>query len=196
MNFDTLFDNCFLYAITILNQSQRERYERVPVEISEYDLMQFFQITHQDKIFLKSFRGEHNRLGIALQIGVIRFMGFLPDKWQQQIPVNVAEMICGQLNSNIELLPIYAQRDKTRTEHLQVILKYLKFRRWQPLDEIWLSPWLLNKGMEHDNEPILLSQVCLKLEQEKILRPFIGTLERIVGTWMNSCIRKPIEGSV
>ena len=169
-------------ASLFLNQSQRERYEKVPGEISEDDLMQFFQITQQDKIFLKSFRGEHNRLGIALQIGIVRFMGFLPDKWQQQIPVNVAEKICVQLNSNIELLPLYGHRDATRTEHLQVILKYLKFRRWQPLDEIWLSPWLLNNGMEHDNEPILLSQVCLKLLQEKILRPSIGTLERIVGS--------------
>ena len=169
-------------ASLFLNQSQRERYEKVPGEISEDDLMQFFQITQQDKIFLKSFRGEHNRLGIALQIGIVRFMGFLPDKWQQQIPVNVAEKICVQLNSNIELLSLYGHRDATRTEHLQVILKYLKFRRWQPLDEIWLSPWLLNNGMEHDNEPILLSQVCLKLLQEKILRPSIGTLERIVGS--------------
>ncbi|WP_221392055.1 DUF4158 domain-containing protein [Dyadobacter sp. NIV53] len=67
----------------------------------------------------------------------------------------------------VKLISIYGQRDKTRTEHLGMVLKYLKFRRWQPLDEIWLSPWLLNKGMEHDNEPILLRQVCLKLGQEK-----------------------------
>jgi len=108
-------------------------------------------------------------------------MGFLPDKWQEQIPENVAAMVSGQLKSDIKLISIYGQRDKTRTEHLGMVLKYLKFRRWQPLDEIWLSPWLLNKGMEHDNEPILLRQVCLKLGQEKILRPSIGTLERIVG---------------
>jgi TnpA family transposase len=169
-------------ASLFLNQSQRERYEKVPAEISKYDLMQFFQLTQQDKIFLKSFRGEHNRLGIAFQIGIVRFMGFLPDRWQQQIPADVADMVSGQLSSDIELLSIYGQRDKTRTEHLNVVLKYLKFRRWQPLDEIWLSPWLLNKGMEHDNEPILLRQVCLKLGQEKILRPAIGTLERIVGS--------------
>ncbi|MGX5856058.1 hypothetical protein ACWKW6_20580 [Dyadobacter jiangsuensis] len=31
-------------ASLFLNQSERERYETVPVEISEYDLMQFFQI--------------------------------------------------------------------------------------------------------------------------------------------------------
>ncbi len=169
-------------ASLFLNQSQRERYEKVPAEISEYDLMQFFQITQQDKIFLKSFRGEHNRLGIAFQMCLIRFMGFLPDKWQDQIPVNVAATISGQLNSGIELLALYGHRDATRTEHLGIILKYLKFRRWQPLDEIWLLPWLLNKGMEHDNEPILLQQVCLKLGQEKILRPSIGTLERVVGS--------------
>jgi len=50
------------------------------------------------------------------------------------------------------------------------------------MDEFWLTPWLLNKGMEHENEPILLQQVCLKLGQERILRPSIGTLERIVGS--------------
>ncbi|MEO6686562.1 MAG: DUF4158 domain-containing protein, partial [Dyadobacter sp.] len=169
-------------ASLFLNQSQRERYEKVPTEISEYDLLQFFQITHLDKIFLKSFRGEHNRLAIALQIGIVRFMGFLPDKWQDQIPVNVAETVCGQLNAKFEQLTLYGNRDATRTEHLNLVLRYLKFRRWQPMDEIWLAPWLLNKGMEHDNEPILLRQVCLRLGQEKILRPSIGTLERIVGS--------------
>lgn len=169
-------------ASLFLNQSQRERYERIPMEISDYDLMQFFQITYPDKIFLKSFRGEHNRLAIALQIGIVRFMGFLPDKWQVQIPANVATKICGHLNTDFELLALYGNRDATRTEHLNQVLRYLKFRRWQPMDEIWLAPWLLNKGMEHDNEPILLQQVCLKLGQEKILRPSIGTLERIVGS--------------
>lgn len=169
-------------ASLFLNQSQRERYERVPVEICEYDLRQFFQISHQDKIFLKSFRGEPNRLGVALQIGVVRFMGFLPDKWQEQIPAEVAVMVSRQLHISIELLPQYGQRIKTRTDHLNTILKYLGFRRWQPMDELWLAPWLLNKGMEHDNESVLLQQVCLKLGQEKIFRPSIGTLERMVGS--------------
>jgi hypothetical protein len=98
-----------------LTQSQRERYQRVPVEISEYDLMQFFQVTQQDKNFIKSFRGKPNRLGIAFQICIILFMGFLPGKWQEQIPENVASMICRQIDISIELLSEYGQRDKTRT---------------------------------------------------------------------------------
>lgn len=124
----------FHMASLFLNQSQRERYEKVPAEISEYDLMQFFQITRQDKIFLKSFRGEHN------QLGIVRFMGFLPDKWQEQIPENVAAMVSGQLKSDIKLISMYGQRNKTRTEHLGIVLKYLKFCRWQPMDEFWIAP--------------------------------------------------------
>jgi len=132
VNFDALFDNSFFMASLFLNQSQREWYKKAPAEISEYDLMQFFQITQQDKIFLKSLRREYNLLGVVLQIGSVRFMGFLPDKWQEQIPENVAVMMNGQLNSNIELMALYGTIYNTRTEHLCMVLKYLKFRRWQP----------------------------------------------------------------
>ena len=52
-------------AAQFLTLSQRELYQRIPLEISEYDLLQFFQVTPQDKMFLKSFRGATNQLGIA-----------------------------------------------------------------------------------------------------------------------------------
>ena len=169
-------------AAQFLTLSQRELYQRIPLEISEYDLLQFFQVTPQNKMFLKSFRGATNQLGIAFQIGIVRFMGFLPAKWQEQIPKSMASMISQQLDFPVEILSHYGQREKTRTDHLNMILKYLGFRKWQPMDEIWLNPWLLNKGLEHDNEIVLLQEVCLKLGQEKIFRPSIGTLERIIGS--------------
>jgi len=163
-----------------LTQSQRDRYQRVPLEISEYDLLQFFQVSHQDKNFLKSFNGRSNQIGVALQVCIVRFMGFIPDKWQEQIPETVASIISDQLNISIELLAGYTKREKTILAHINKILKYLGFRRWQPMDEIWLTPWLLKIGLEHDNEHILLQELCLKLGQERILRPSIAILERIV----------------
>jgi TnpA family transposase len=167
-------------ASEFLTQPQRERYQNVPSEITEHDLLQFFQITHQDRIFLKTFRAGVNRFGVAMQLGIVRFMGFLPNKWQEQIPENLALMLSGQLHVQIKRLSNYAQRDMTRADHLNKILKYLGFSRWQPMDELWLAPWLLNRGLEHDNQHILLQDLCLKLGQQKILRPSIGTLERIV----------------
>jgi hypothetical protein len=49
------------------------------------------------------------------------------------------------------------------------------------MDELLIEPWLIEQGMEHDNERWLLETLCEKLYQEKILRPAITTLERMVG---------------
>jgi TnpA family transposase len=44
-----------------------------------------------------------------------------------------------------------------------------------------MEQWLVQRGLERDNERHLLEILCQKLHQEKILRPAIGALERIVG---------------
>jgi TnpA family transposase len=49
------------------------------------------------------------------------------------------------------------------------------------MDEPLYEKWLIHQGMEHDNERYLLNKLCQKLHQDKILRPSIGTLERVIG---------------
>ena len=89
-------------------------------------------------------------------------------------------MVISALNPN---LLEYGNRPATRTEHLQQILKHLDYRRWQPImDEPVIEKWLIERGMEHDNERWLLEKLCQKLHREKILRPAISALERIVAS--------------
>jgi len=76
----------------------------------------------------------------------------------------------------------YGSRQPTRSFHHGQILKFLNFKKWQPLDEPFLEQWLVGQGMEHDNERWLLERFFWKLHEEKILRPAIGTLERIIGS--------------
>ena len=49
------------------------------------------------------------------------------------------------------------------------------------MDEPILEKWLVEQGMEHDNERYLLETMCQKLRQNRVFRPAIGTLEGIVG---------------
>ncbi|MET3129588.1 hypothetical protein ABID42_004714 [Arcicella rosea] len=64
---------------------------------------------------------------------------------------------------------------------MQGILKHLNFRKWQPLmDELIFEKWLVEQGMEHENERYLLAILCEKLHRAKILRPSISTLETLV----------------
>ena len=45
-----------------------------------------------------------------------------------------------------------------------------------------LSYWLLERALEHDKPSLLLQQLCEKLYQEKIVRPGITRLEKMVAT--------------
>jgi TnpA family transposase len=117
-------------------------------------------------------------------MGIVRYLGHLPISWQTGIGTQLLNFITVELKMNptkIVNIADYGKRDKTRTEHLQEILKHLNFRKWQPLiDESIFEQWLIEQGMGHDNEKYLLAILCEKLHQEKILRPSIGTLETLV----------------
>src|ERR1044071_4082098 len=107
-------------------------------------------------------------------------MGYLPDNWQSTVPKNVIEKISGQLQIDKAFFKTYGARAATKTEHLQTVLSYLGYNKWTMSNVVHLESWLLERALEHDKPTLLLDLACEKLISEKILRPSIGTLERIV----------------
>lgn len=168
--------------LDFLSAPERLRYQTVPATLLEADLRQQFHLTEADRQFLASFRGAANRLGVALQLGLLRLMGFLPESWWEQLPPDVLPFVAAQLQEDSPGLSTYGTRQQTRSEHFLAVLKHLGFRKWEPLDLAWLEPWLVERALEHDDERVLLAMTCLRLQQEKIVRPAIGTLERLVGS--------------
>lgn len=170
-------------AATFLTSTERELYETTPL-IEESILRQYFHLSQEDKRFILTFYGTLNRTSIAIQLCLLRYLGYIPQDWQNQISSLTIQFLIEQIsiqNTEAFFLKDYTRWGKTRTDHLQQILKYLNFRKWQPIDEPFIEAWLIQQGMEHDNERWLLASLCLKLHQDKVLRPSIGTLERIVG---------------
>jgi len=165
-----------------LTNAERERYEQVPSTISEEDLNQYFYLSPHDIIFIKGQRGNAQRLGFACQLCLIRFMGFLPDNWQETIPSMALKRLNYQLKTKQADLKNYSERYNTRSNHLQLILKYLGYSKCAILDVAELESWLLERALEHDKPTLLLELACERLIFKKILRPSIGTLERMVVT--------------
>jgi TnpA family transposase len=182
--------------MSILSSREKEIYNSIPDLIEEKVLIRCYHLTDLDLLFVKRFHGNINRAAIAIQIGTIRYLGYLPVLWQKTVPQELLKFISNNLKLEHPILDLesYGQREKTRTTHLQEILAYLKFRKWQPLYDIpTLEEWLIEKGMEHDKERYLLESLCHKLYKEKILRPSISTLESVIGKVQELLIKETYQ---
>ena len=169
--------------LTFLTNQERKLYEQIPM-IDEIEMRQHFYLTQANKIFILAFNGELNRISIAVQLCLLRYLGYVPNNWNSEVDKAIIQFVTQQLynKSQYNSLHDYGKWDKVRSNHLQAILKHLYFRKWQPLiDEPIFEKWLIEQGMEHDNERYLLDVLCQKLRQDKILRPSIATLEALVG---------------
>lgn len=168
-----------------LNNAEREHFEQVPKGMANEVIQQYFFLNQEDKAFINSFKGNLTKTAIAIQIGIVRLIGYLPEKWPAQISSQIIEYVSDLLRIDIILtedMLEYGSRQATRSIHFQQVLKHLNFRRWQPLiDEPHIEKWLVERGMEHDNERFLLERLNEKLYNDKILRPSITALERIIG---------------
>ncbi len=167
--------------VNFLTEAERSRLNQFPGTISETDLIQYFKLTVEDRAQLKPLRQQHNRLGFALQLCTLRYLGFCPDDLQQ-CPPEIVEYLARQLQVRVGELRLYGQRSQTRTEHLQQIQSYLKFRTPTQKDFNHLAHWLVERAMEHDKPSLLLQLAAEQLYRDKIVRPGVTTLERMVST--------------
>ena len=140
----------------IFSDSERERFNSFPLEILFDDVVTFFTLTEQDQNLVRSRRGDHNRIGFALQLGTLRYLGFCPDDLSST-PLNVIDYLSQQLGyvDSVNLLRAYGGREHTRTGHLQEVIDYLDFRKASQADLDNLGVWLQERALEHDKPTYL-----------------------------------------
>lgn len=167
----------------IFSNSERENFNRFPSEVLFDDLITFFTLTEQDLKLVKNKRGANNRIGFALQLGTLRYLGFSPDDLTST-PTNVIEFVLKQFDivgvGSADLLQTYGERKHTRTDHLQEIVDYLGFRRPSQTDYENFNVWLQERALEHDKPTYLFNLLCEKLYSDRIVRPGVTILEKMV----------------
>ncbi len=163
-----------------LSAAERERWQGFPETVPQDDLAVYFLLSDDDQREVNRQRESFNRLGYALQLCTLRYLGFVPADFKATPPVAVS-FVAEQLGMAPSVLIQYNNR-RTQSDHRQYVRAYLGFRQATPIDLYALQTWLLARALEHDKPTLLLQLACEKLYRERIVRPGVTRLERFVAS--------------
>ncbi len=169
-------------AVEFLTPEQKAQYGHFPGEPNEVQLTRYFHLDETDLAFISSRRGDQNRLGFALQLTSVRFLGtFLSNL--ALVPANVQTFVARQLSIiDVAVLADYAQRDTTKREHTAFIRKHYGYREFS--DPPWafrISRLLYSRAWISNERPSLMFDFATAwLIQNKILLPGASTLSRLI----------------
>ncbi|WP_345353889.1 Tn3 family transposase [Actinoallomurus liliacearum] len=174
-------------ATQFFSDEQVEGLRRYP-DIGREELVRFFTLTGRDQAFIDNQgrgggRGPAARLGLAVQLCTLPWLGFVPDDiWA--VPQAAVLRLANQLAVFPGSLEQYGRRAQTRSDHLRLVQTYLG---WSPapsggesLKE--LEQFLLDRAMEHDTPSLLFHQGAEFLLSARVTRPGVVTLMELVAS--------------
>ena len=167
--------------VDFLTSEQKSSYGQFSSEPNEAQLARHFHLDKTDLSFIYSRRGNQNRLGIALLLCCVRFLGtFLSDL--SQVPVSSQWFVARQLGiTDISILYIYAQRNTTRREHAVLIREQYQYQEFKWPWSFRLSRLLYTRSWISNERPSLLFDLATSwLIQHKILLPGSTSLMRLI----------------
>lgn len=167
--------------VSFLSTEQRENYGRYAGSPSTHDLARYFHLDDTDHALIAQKRGDHNRLGFAVQLGTVRYLGtFLEDPLAVPTPVlqAVAKQLCIEVTDDTRDYRVGRQRLQHAAEirscygYVEITERQVGFR---------LSRWLYALCWTGTDRPsVLFERATAWLVTHKVLLPGCTTLERYV----------------
>ncbi len=167
--------------VNFLTEEQAAQYGRYAGDPSPAQLAQYFYLDDTDRQHLATLRSDRHRLGWAVQLGTLRFLGTLAEDWAA-IPPAVVAYVAGQLNITVPADMDHYGGSRTRREHalrLTVLYGYSSFEaqpaHWRLVRWLYLRAWLMA-----ERPSVLFDRTTAHLVEQKILLPGVTTLTRLV----------------
>jgi len=168
--------------VDFLSSEQIRQYGHFAGDPSPAQLSKYFFLNNKDRNEVRTHRGAHNRLGYALQLCTVRFLGtFLSDPLA--VPRPVVHHLARQLEiDDASCLSRYVERRNTPLEHAQEIRQRHGYRDFGEQPEHWRRVrWLYRRAWLTAERPIVLFDLATaRLVERRILLPGATTLARLV----------------
>jgi hypothetical protein len=167
--------------VEFLTEDQQRRYGRYTEAPSPLQLARSFHLDDRDQQLIAHRQTAHTRLGFAVQLGTVRFLGtFLPDP--TDVPASVVAYVATQLGiRDTTCLIQYHTRD-THWDHATQIRRVYGYHEFhEPREVLRLARWLYTRAWLSAERPsVLLDLATAQLVERQVLLPGVTTLERLV----------------
>jgi hypothetical protein len=168
--------------VQLLTPEQARRYGSYDGSPAPAQLAKYFFLDDKDRAEIGAHRGAHNKLGYAIQLCTVRFLGtFLPD------PTDVPRIVVRHLAEQLQIpdpscLGEYRDRRATHHTHVREIREQHGYRDFTEQPEHWrLVRWLYTRAWVSAERPIVLFDLATaRMTQRRILLPGVTTLSRLI----------------
>jgi hypothetical protein len=139
------------------------------------DLIRHYTFSEPDLSVIRQRRGNHNRLGFAVQLCYLRYPGFaLPT--DAEPPASLLNIVGRQLRIEPDAWPQYAQRPETRREHLLELQAWLNLAPFAAADYHRFVHQLAELAQQTDRGLVLAEALVELLRQQHIILPAIEAI--------------------
>jgi Domain of unknown function (DUF4158) len=155
-----------------------ERVQLFAFPEDEGELIRLATLARTDLTYIRQHRGDHNRLGLAIQMVYLRHPSRVLPASEAPFPPLLG-IVAAQLKVTPAVWSQYARRDETRREHLQELLDRLELRQFNRTDYRALIDWLMPLALQTTQGMVLAHAVANELRTRHILLPTVALIEKI-----------------
>ena len=159
---------------------------------TEDELIWHYAFGETDLSLIRQRRGDANRLGVAVQLCLLRFpgQGLLPDA---SMPMPLLQWIGRQLRIDPSCWPQYAEREETRREHLLELRAYLGVEPFGLAHYRQAVHATTELALQTDKGIVLAVSVLDTLRHRHIIIPALDVIERVCAEAITRANRRIYE---
>jgi TnpA family transposase len=166
--------------VEFLTAEQEKRYGRFAGEPTQEQLQKYFHLDAVDRLRVSRKHGAHNKLGFAVQLGTVRFLGTFLAR-PIEVPAGVANFLAAQLEIADPACLLRYSEDHWWI-HVREICKHYSYRELADVREVFqLTRWMYARAWGTSQRPsVLFDLATARLVERKVLLPGVTTLARLV----------------
>lgn len=148
------------------------------IPTDEDSLIRHYSLSPADRLEIEVRRREHNRLGFAVQLCLMRYPGRTLMA-NEMPPTAMLNYIAEQIGADPASFDMYARREETRMNHVAHLLGYLEMRSPTAEDRRAVLLSAIETASTTDKSVTIANTIIVTFRERRVLLPVANVIERM-----------------